>query len=158
MRSRFEELRKLAQTIGPNTARLFERIMNDKPHPEMGYRGCLGNQMHPDTRILGKLFLGERGPISAEDALWRRLHAFWEVWRDHKAELRSRLPEDNGIGAHRNGCSCPCRPAADSEKTEVHAARSRFEELRKFVDWLNGKAAVDRKSLPIGNLYPSHRG
>ena len=31
-----------AETIGPHTARLFERIMNDKPHPEMGYRGCLG--------------------------------------------------------------------------------------------------------------------
>jgi len=31
-----------AQTIGPHTARLFERIMNDKPHPEMGYRSCLG--------------------------------------------------------------------------------------------------------------------
>ena len=31
-----------AQTIGPYTARLFERIMNDKPHPEMGYRSCLG--------------------------------------------------------------------------------------------------------------------
>jgi transposase len=31
-----------AETIGPNTARLFERIMDDKPHPEMGYRGCLG--------------------------------------------------------------------------------------------------------------------
>src|SRR5262249_47710916 len=31
-----------AQTIGPNTARLFERILADKPHPEMGYRGCLG--------------------------------------------------------------------------------------------------------------------
>ena len=31
-----------AETIGPNTARLFERIMADKPHPEMGYRGCLG--------------------------------------------------------------------------------------------------------------------
>ena len=31
-----------AETIGLNTARLFERIMNDKPHPEMGYRGCLG--------------------------------------------------------------------------------------------------------------------
>ena len=31
-----------ARTIGPNTARLFERIMNDKPHPEMGYRSCLG--------------------------------------------------------------------------------------------------------------------
>jgi transposase len=31
-----------AQTIGPNTAQLFERIMVDKPHPEMGYRACLG--------------------------------------------------------------------------------------------------------------------
>ena len=31
-----------AQTIGPHTAQLFERIMADKPHPEMGYRGCLG--------------------------------------------------------------------------------------------------------------------
>jgi hypothetical protein len=31
-----------AQSIGPHTASLFERIMNDKPHPEMGYRSCLG--------------------------------------------------------------------------------------------------------------------
>src|SRR5712692_5826165 len=27
-----------AASIGPHTARLFERIMADKPHPEMGYR------------------------------------------------------------------------------------------------------------------------
>ena len=31
-----------AQKIGPHTARMFERMMADKPHPEMGYRGCLG--------------------------------------------------------------------------------------------------------------------
>ena len=31
-----------AQSIGPYTARLFERIVTDKPHPEMGYRSCLG--------------------------------------------------------------------------------------------------------------------
>jgi transposase len=31
-----------AGSIGPNTARLFERILADKPHPEMGYRACLG--------------------------------------------------------------------------------------------------------------------
>jgi transposase len=31
-----------AQCIGPKTAQLFERILADKPHPEMGYRGCLG--------------------------------------------------------------------------------------------------------------------
>ena len=31
-----------AQSIGTHTARLFERILADKPHPEMGYRSCLG--------------------------------------------------------------------------------------------------------------------
>jgi transposase len=31
-----------AGTIGPNTARVVDRIMEDKPHPEMGYRACLG--------------------------------------------------------------------------------------------------------------------
>ena len=31
-----------ALTIGPHTARLFEHILADKPHPEMGYRSCLG--------------------------------------------------------------------------------------------------------------------
>jgi transposase len=31
-----------AESIGPYTARLFERILADKPHPEMGYRGCRG--------------------------------------------------------------------------------------------------------------------
>jgi transposase len=31
-----------ATAIGANTAQLFERILADKPHPEMGYRSCLG--------------------------------------------------------------------------------------------------------------------
>jgi transposase len=31
-----------ARTIGPHTAELFERILSEKPHPEMGYRSCLG--------------------------------------------------------------------------------------------------------------------
>jgi hypothetical protein len=31
-----------ARSIDPNTAQLFERILNAKPHPEMGYRSCLG--------------------------------------------------------------------------------------------------------------------
>jgi hypothetical protein len=31
-----------ARTIGPHTVELFERILSDKPHPEMGYRSCLG--------------------------------------------------------------------------------------------------------------------
>lgn len=31
-----------AQTIGPHTVQLFDRIMSERPHPEMGYRACLG--------------------------------------------------------------------------------------------------------------------
>ena len=52
-----------AETIGPNTARLFERIMNDKPHPEMGYRGCLGI-----IRLAGK-YSPQRVEAAAERAL-----------------------------------------------------------------------------------------
>jgi hypothetical protein len=52
-----------AQTIGPNTAGLFERIMADKPHPEMGYRGCLGI-----IRLAGK-YSAQRVEAAAERAL-----------------------------------------------------------------------------------------
>ena len=52
-----------AETIGPNTARLFERIMNDKPHPEMGYRGCLGI-----IRLAGK-YSAQRVEAASERAL-----------------------------------------------------------------------------------------
>ncbi len=31
-----------ATSVGPHTAQLVERILNQQPHPEMGYRGCLG--------------------------------------------------------------------------------------------------------------------
>jgi transposase len=33
---------KWAEQTGSHTARLFERILAEKPHPEMGYRSCLG--------------------------------------------------------------------------------------------------------------------
>ena len=31
-----------AEQIGPHTAKLFERILAEKPHPEMGYGSYLG--------------------------------------------------------------------------------------------------------------------
>ena len=52
-----------AETIGPHTARLFERIMNDWPHPERGYRGCLGI-----IRLAGK-YSTQRVEAAAERAL-----------------------------------------------------------------------------------------
>lgn len=52
-----------AETIGPNTARLFGRIMDDKPHPEMGYRGCLG------IIRLAEKYSAQRVEAAAERAL-----------------------------------------------------------------------------------------
>jgi transposase len=31
-----------AQSVGPSTAQLFQAVLESKPHPEMGYRSCLG--------------------------------------------------------------------------------------------------------------------
>lgn len=37
-----ERLRRWAQDIGPATRRVDDQLLTDKPHPEMGYRSCLG--------------------------------------------------------------------------------------------------------------------
>ena len=52
-----------AEKIGPYTAQLFERILADKPHPEMGYRGCLG------IIRLGEKYPHQRMEAAAERAL-----------------------------------------------------------------------------------------
>ena len=52
-----------AQSIGPHTARLIARILEDKPHPEMGYRGCLG------VMRLAKQYSPARREAAAERAL-----------------------------------------------------------------------------------------
>jgi transposase len=44
-----------AEQIGPHTTKLFEQILAEKPHPEMGYRSCLGiirlAELYSSTRI-----------------------------------------------------------------------------------------------------------
>lgn len=52
-----------AQSVGPNTSRLFERILEDKPHPEMGYRACLG------LMRLAREYSPERMEAAAQRAL-----------------------------------------------------------------------------------------
>lgn len=44
-----------AQSVGPNTAHVIEEIMRRRPHPEQGYRSCMGvlrlRDRYPDDRI-----------------------------------------------------------------------------------------------------------
>ena len=37
-----ERIKKWGEKIGPSTRELMDRIMHSKPHPEHGFRGCLG--------------------------------------------------------------------------------------------------------------------
>lgn len=53
-----------SETNGPNTAQLFLKILETKPHPEMGYRSCLGIM-----RLAGKFT-----PARLEAAAGRALH------------------------------------------------------------------------------------
>jgi len=52
-----------AETVGPATAQLFTEILKSKPHPEMGYRSCLG------VLRLGTRYSNERLEAAARRAV-----------------------------------------------------------------------------------------
>jgi transposase len=52
-----------AESVGPSTAQLFRTILESKPHPEMGYRSCLG------ILRLGQRYSNERVEAAAVRAL-----------------------------------------------------------------------------------------
>jgi transposase len=58
-----ERLMNWGRSVGRNTGILVERILQDKPHPEMGYRSCLG------ILSLSKKYSAERLESAARRAL-----------------------------------------------------------------------------------------
>jgi transposase len=52
-----------AETVGPATAQLFAEILKRKPHPEMGYRSCLG------ILRLGQRYAAERLEAASQRAI-----------------------------------------------------------------------------------------
>lgn len=68
-----ERLIAWGRSIGYNTGILVERILHDKPHPEMGYRSCLG------VLSLSKRFSKERLEAAAERALTLRSPTYRSV-------------------------------------------------------------------------------
>jgi transposase len=62
-----------ARSIGPHTAQLFERILSEKPHPEMGYRSCLG------IIRLAQQYPAQRMEAAAERALLLRVCRYQSV-------------------------------------------------------------------------------
>jgi transposase len=62
-----------AGEVGPATKTLAERIIEERPHPEQGYRACLG------ILRLGKRYTPERLEKAAERALACRSHSYRSV-------------------------------------------------------------------------------
>jgi transposase len=76
-----------AVTIGPVTAQLAERIMAEKPHPEQGYRSCMG------LIGLGRRYGKERLEAAAQRAMHLQAHSYPSV----KAILARGLDRQNVI-------------------------------------------------------------
>jgi len=90
-----------AQSIGPSTARLAEAILADRPHPEHGYRSCLG------ILRLGKRF----GDARLEAACLRAVAVGARSYRHVASILKNGLdrlpvdpaePEAPSAGTHEN--------------------------------------------------------
>lgn len=70
-----------AQAVGPNAAQVVERILRSYPHPEMGYRSCLGI-----------IRLGQRYPaVRVEAAAERALHCGAVSYKSIESILRRGL-------------------------------------------------------------------
>ncbi len=84
-----------AQRTGPATAKLCEAVMAARPHPEQGFRSCLG------IVRLGDRYRAERLEAACERALAVRAHSYRSVESILRAGLdRQPLPADGPARAH----------------------------------------------------------
>ena len=78
-----------AGKVGPHTAQLVERILHGKPHPEMGYRACLGI-----IRLAAKY-----SPDRMEHAAERALLTGAVSYKSVEVDLRNGLDAASGTAA-----------------------------------------------------------
>jgi len=90
---------KWAETVGPHTARLVQGLLESKPHPEQGYRACLG------LLRLAKQYGSERMEAAAHRALAHRAFSYRSVKSMLETGLdRMPLPSeaDQAVPPHEN--------------------------------------------------------
>ena len=106
-----EKLLAFGESVGPKTARLFERILSTKPHPEIGFRCCVGIARLADkysaTRLeaasVRALHFGMYSYHSIESMLKHRLED--QPLSDVESP-RAALLHDNIRGAHYYETAC----------------------------------------------------
>lgn len=91
-----------AEKTGPATAKLAEAIMAARPHPEQGFRSCLGI-VH-----LGDRYGAQRLEAACERALRARAHSYRSVESILAKGLdRKSLPEETEERAHHDNVRGP---------------------------------------------------
>lgn len=82
------------QTVGSETAKLFKNIMESRPHPEMGFRTCLGI-INAYRKYQAKEYTQEHLEIISTIAISRHLYKVGKV----KDLLKSYKPKDSDESA-----------------------------------------------------------
>ena len=89
-------IERWAEKTGPSTAELVRGVMESRPHPEQGYRACLG------ILRLGKRFGDERLEAASRRALAIQAFSFHSVESILKTGLdRQALPAPAPAARHR---------------------------------------------------------
>jgi transposase len=73
-----------AQTVGPETAQLFTAILESKPHPEMGYRSCLGILRLGNRYSVERLEAAARRAMATGACSYRSVKSILERRLDHQ--------------------------------------------------------------------------
>jgi len=94
-----ERISDWAKTIGPNTSKLIDSIMESKQYPEQGFRACMG------IINLGKHYSKERLEAAATRALVYHIQSykrFKSILENKSDQLPLELPLANPPAPHRN--------------------------------------------------------
>jgi hypothetical protein len=76
------------------------------------------------------LFLGEHGPASAEEALWKRLEELWRAWRERSSELQA--------------LHSPMSSGENIQEQTAGLERALASALSHATNWKLGPARLDR--------------
>ena len=76
-----------AESIGPFTAQLIRAILESKPHPEMGYRSCLGIMRLIKTYSKERLEAASRRAVELRACSYKSLHSILKHSLDQQLAL-----------------------------------------------------------------------
>jgi transposase len=101
-----ERLVRWASTVGPFTAALVDQILQSRPHPEQGFRSCLGILRLGKTCGLERLEAAARRACTMKACSYQSMKSILRSGLDRQLTLDDHSPErvpihhDNIRGTH----------------------------------------------------------